>query len=349
MTINDLELFLVERQSDTTDPSIRSLLIRLVTETGLVGWGEAVVPWRSSELHGRRNMLLPILTGRSVFDIEELVNQESLRPRPLQAAVEMACWDLVGRIAGLPLCCLFGGQYRGRIPLGVRLHGNTIEQVLQLSREMADQGFYWQTLSATGRMSNDESMVTALLDAVGDRVELRLDGRQSYNMEQAQELCHRLEDRSLVFFLDPISGGRMEEVAALRRQTNVTMAVARLVETPADMMAFIRGGVASSTIIDIQRVGGLVFARKCGTIAEAGGIGAALCAGHSLGIATAATLQLAAATPAYSGCLECTRHQPADELLVEPFSYVDGMICVPQGPGIGVKINRAAIERYQVS
>ena len=349
MTINDLELFLVERQSETTDPSIRSLLIRLVTETGLVGWGEAVLSWRLPELPGRRDMLLPILTGKSVFDIEELLDQKNLRPRPLQAAVEMACWDLVARIAGLPLCCLFGGQYRGRIPLGVRLHGSSTEQVLQLSREMADQGFHWQTLSATGRMSNDENLVTALLGAVGDRVELRLDGRQSYNMEQAQELCHRLEDESLVFFLDPLQSGRMEEVASLRRQTTITMAVARSVETPADMMAFIRGGVASNTVIDIQRVGGLVLARKCGTIAEAGGIGASLCAGHSLGVATAATLQLACATPAYNGCLECTRHQPADELLVEPFSYVDGMIQVPQGPGIGVEVNRAAIDKYQVS
>lgn len=349
MTINDLELFLVERQSETTDPSIRSLLIRLVTETGLIGWGEAVVPWRSAELSGRRDMLLSILTGRSVFELEELLDQQALRPRPLQAAVEMACWDLIGRIADMPLSYLFGGQYRGRIPLGVRLHGASIEQVLQLSREMADQGFHWQTLSATGRMSSDENLVTALLDSVGDRVELRLDGRQSYNMDQAQELCNRLEDQSLVFFLDPLIDGRMDEVASLRRQTSVTMAVARSVETPADMMAFIRGGVASNTVIDIQRVGGLVLARKCGTVAEAGGIGASLCAGHSLGVATAATLQLACSTPAYNGCLECTRHQPADELLVESFSYVDGMIRVPQGPGIGVEVDRAAIDKYQVS
>ncbi len=349
MTINDLELFLVERQSDTTDPSIRSLLIRLVTDSGLVGWGEAAVPWRSSELSARRDVLLPILTGRSVFDIEELLGQEALRPLPLQAAVEMASWDLIGRIGGLPLSSLFGGQYRGRIPLGVRLHGSSIEQVLQLSREMADQGFHWQTLSATGRLSNDENVVTALLDAVGDRVELRLDGRQTYNAEQAQELCQRLEDQSLVFFLDPLEGGRMDEVASLRRQTTVTMAVARSVETPADMMAFVRGGIASNTVIDIQRVGGLALARKCGTVAEAGGIGASLCAGHSLGIATAAMLQLACSTPAFNGCIECTRHQPADELLVESFSYVDGMIQVPQGPGIGVEINRAAIEKYQVS
>ena len=83
------------------------------------------------------------------------------------------------------------------------------------------------------------------------------------------------------------------------------------------MMAFIRGGIASNTVIDIQRVGGLAQARKCGTVAEAGGIGASLCAGHSLGIATAAMLQLACSTPAYNGCIECTRHQPADELLVD--------------------------------
>lgn len=349
MTINDLELFLVERQSETTDPSIRSLLIRLVTDTAVVGWGEAVVPWRCSELAARRDVLLSILSGRSVFNIEELLDQQTLRPRPLQAAVEMACWDIVGRTAGLPLCCLFGGQYRGRIPLGVRLHGSSIEQVLQLSREMADQGFHWQTLSATGRMSSDENLVTALLDAIGDRVELRLDGRQSYNPEQAQELCHRLEDQSLVFFLDPLEGGRMDEVASLRRQTSVTMAVARSVETPADMLSFVRGGVAANTVIDVQRVGGLIVARKCGTIAEAGGIGASLCAGHSLGVATAAMLHLAAATPAYNGCIECTRHQPADELLVESFSYVDGMIQVPQSPGIGVEVNRAALEKYQVS
>jgi L-alanine-DL-glutamate epimerase-like enolase superfamily enzyme len=349
MTINDLELFLVERQSETTDPSIRSLLIRLVTETGLVGWGEAVLPWRSSELTARRDVLLPILTGRSVFDVEELLDQQALQPRPLQAAVEMASWDLIGRIAGLPLCCLFGGQYRGRIPLGVRLHGKSIEQVLQLSREMADQGFHWQTLSATGRMSSDEDVVTALVEAVGDRVELRLDGRQSYNPDQAQELCHRIEDQALVFFLDPLAGGRMDEVASLRRQTSVTMAIARSVERPADMMALVRGGVASNTVIDIQRVGGLVLARKCGTIAEAGAVGASLCAGHSLGIATAAMLQLAASTPAYNGCIECTRHQPADELLVESFTYVDGMIQVPQGPGIGVEVDRAKIEEHQVS
>ena len=349
MIINDLELFLVERQSETTDPSIRSLLVRLVTENGQIGWGEAVVPWRGSELSARRDVLLSILTGRSVFDVEELLDQGALRPRPLQAAVEMASWDLIGRLAGLPLSCLFGGQYRGRIPLGVRLHGSSIEQVLQLSREMADQGFHWQTLSATGRMSNDETVVKALLEGVGDRVELRLDGRQSYNMEQAQELCHRLERQDLVFFLDPLEGGRMDEVASLRRQTTVTMAVARSVETPADMMAFVRGGIASNTVIDIQRVGGLSLARKCGTIAEAAGIGASLCAGHSLGIATAAMLQLACSTPAFNGCIECTRHQPADELLVESFSYVDGMIQVPQGPGIGVDVNRAAIEKYQAS
>ena len=349
MTINDLELFLVERPFGSTESAIRSVVVRLVTETGLAGWGEAVLPWRTTELSARRDVLLPILGGRSVFDIEELLGQQAVHPLPLQAAVEMASWDLIGRMAGLPLSCLFGGQYRGRIPLGVRLHGDTIERVIQVSREMAEQGFKWQTILATGRLSSDEDVVTALADAVGDRVELRLDARQSYNMEQAQELCRRLEDAALNFILDPLADGRLDQITSLRRQTTVPLAVARSISAPAELMALIRGGSAPFVVIDIQRVGGLAPARKCGTLAEAAGVGASLCAGHSLGIASAAMLQLVAATPGYTGYIDCTRHRMADDLLAESFSIVDGMVQVPQGPGIGVEVDRAKIEQCQVS
>lgn len=348
MTINDVELFLVEREAIGSEPPIPTVLVRLATKSGLEGWGEAALPWRASELSARRDILLSILAGRSAFDIEELLDLEALRPRPLQAAVEMASWDLVGQVAGLPLCCLFGGQYRQRLPLGIRLHGATIEQVLQLSREMAEQGFHWQTVSATGRLSSDEDVVTALVEAVGDRVELRLDGRGVYNPEQALELCRRIEDVPLDFLLDPLADSRLEPLAVLRRQTTVPLAVSRAIEGPADMMALIRGGAARLAVIDVQRVGGLANARRCGTIAQAAGIGASLSAGPSFGIATAAMLQLAAATPAFTGCIECPNHRPVDDLAIEDFETIDGMIAVPQGPGIGIEVDRVKVEQYHV-
>ena len=118
---------------------------------------------------------------------------------------------------------------------------------------------------------------------------------------------------------------------------------------PADVLTLIRSQAAPFVVIDLERVGGLVPARKCASIAQAAGLSAMLGGGPSLGVGVAAMLQLAAATPALSGCNECAYHQLQDDLLVEPLEIVDGMIVVPQGPGLGVEIDRAKVEQYQVS
>ena len=68
----------------------------------------------------------------------------------------------------------------------------------------------------------------------------------------------------------------------------------------------------------------------------------------SLGIGMAAMLQLAAATPVFSHCHQCAYHHLRDDLLSEPLEIVDGMIAVPQGPGLGVDVDRAKLERYQI-
>ena len=198
MTINDLELFLVERQSETTDPSIRSLLdstsdgFRAVSVGGRPPFSGAL---RNSR--ARRDVLLSILTGRSVFDIEELLDQEALRPRPPAGRRRNG---LLGSNRtyhrDLPLSCLCSEDSIAVVfPLGVRLHGSSIEQVLQLSREMADQGFHWQTLSATGRhVQVTKNVVTALLE--GSRRSSGTATRRPPKLhyaEQAQELCQRLE------------------------------------------------------------------------------------------------------------------------------------------------------------
>ena len=115
MKINDLEFHLVEIGCTGLAQPVRSLLVRLTTDSGLEGWGEAGVAWRLGELSARRDALLPVLAGRSIFDIEELHTLEALAPPPLRAAVEMACWDLVGpggaasRCAGCWAASIGGG------------------------------------------------------------------------------------------------------------------------------------------------------------------------------------------------------------------------------------------------
>jgi L-alanine-DL-glutamate epimerase-like enolase superfamily enzyme len=93
----------------------------------------------------------------------------------------------------------------------------------------------------------------------------------------------------------------------------------------------------------------MVLARHCAVIAQAGEVSASVSCEPSLGVGVAAMLQLAASTPAFSRCNECAYNALQDDLLVEPLEIIDGMIAVPQSPGLGVQVDRTKVEKYQVS
>jgi L-alanine-DL-glutamate epimerase-like enolase superfamily enzyme len=95
------------------------------------------------------------------------------------------------------------------------------------------------------------------------------------------------------------------------------------------------------------RVGGLARARWCAAVADAGGMSAGLRIDGTSGLAVAATLQLAAATPSFVGGHECSHPKLHDDILVEPLRTVDGMLAVPMAAGLGVQVDREKVERYQ--
>jgi len=348
MTINDLEFYLVEIGRTQSDQPVRSLMARLATDSGLEGWGESWTNWRAAELPARREALFPTLAGRSIFDIEELVGLQVLSDAPLRCAVEMAFWDLVGRSVGQPLCNLFGGEYRRQIPLAVRLAGDDTDRLAQLAREMAEQGFHCQIVNSSGQIQRDLEAIRTVRQSVGDRAELRLDGAAQYDLEAAREFCAELEDHDLQFFLDPLDTSELPPVASLARQTSVPLAVWRAIHGPADMLVLARSGAAPLMVVDPGQVGGMTAARNCAAVAKAAGVSAVLGGQPALGIGTAAMLQVAAATPTFASGNESAYHQLRDDVLAEPLEIVDGMIAVPQGSGLGVEVDRAKVERYQV-
>jgi L-alanine-DL-glutamate epimerase-like enolase superfamily enzyme len=261
----------------------------------------------------------------------------------------MACWDLVGQDAGQPLCHLFGGGYRRRIPLALRLHGSSSDQIAQLAREMAEQGFHALTVASLGNLEDDLEMVAAIRQLTWDRADLEFDCEAGYDMDSARDLCGGLENAGLHDVIDPLTTRDLDQVASLRRQTSVPLAVWRSIRSPADVLAVVRCGAASRVVIDLQRVGGLAAARKCAAIAQAAGLGACLTTGPSLGVGVAAMLQLAAATPAFSHCTQCAHHLMREDLLVDPLELGDGMLTVPSGPGLGAQLDRGKLEKYQIA
>ncbi len=345
----ELELFLASIPLPEGLPASRSLLVRLVTDEGLEGWGEAPIRWRSEELAGRGAALRAAVLGRNASDIEELLLLDALKNASVRCAVEMASWDLIGRRAEMPLCHLFGGCYRRRVPLALRLRADQPREMAKLAAELAQQGFHSQVFEATGVPDADLAAIRAIREAVGDRAELRLDGAERFDMETARDLCAELEFDGVEFLLDPLNTRQLHAAAALGRQTTVPLGASRAIESPADVLAVVRSAAARFIVVRLPELGGLLAARKAADVAEAAGLKTLACGGPSLGIATAAMLQLAAALPVLDGCNECIYPQLHDDLLVERLELVDGMLTVPEAPGLGIAVDRAKLEQYQAT
>lgn len=347
--IADLEFYLVRLPRSGPHAPLESLLVRLATQSGWEGWGEAAIGWRAWELSARRHALLSSLAGRSVFDVEELLGLDCMALPALRSALEMASWDLIARAAHQPLCHLVGGYYRQRVPLAARLLPGPSEAVANAARELAEQGFHVQILAASGAREADLETLAAVKEAAGDRAEVRFDGAGLYQVETASELCHSLARDSVRYFLDPVAGGDLLRTAALARLTNVPLAVSAGLRSPADVLDAVRRQSASFAVIDTQQLGGMLAARRCTAVAEAAGMGVSLGGPPATGVATAAMLHLAACTPSLGSANQCFYHQLQDDVLVEPLSIVDGMLAVPQGHGLGVEVDRAKLERFQVT
>jgi len=347
MTITDVD-FTVVHQADARHAAAKSLLLVRLTAAGNVeGWGEASGAWRDGELAARREALQPVLLGRSPFDIEELLLLDELREPALRSAVEMASCDLIGRCVGQPLSRWFGGCFRRRVPLTIRVPSGPTVQVAQISRELAQQGFHSQVILASGEPEQDVRMIELIRRNVGDHIRLRLDGQARYDMHTARDLCVELEYAQLECFVDPLLVMELHELATLARQVNVPIGACRALRSPADVLLLARLGSIHAAVLDVQNVGGLTSARKCAAVAEAADVSVSLGCGSWAGVAAGAMAQLAAAMPVLRAANECTYETLNHHLLLDTPEVVDGLVAVPQGPGLGVRPDRAQIERLQ--
>lgn len=349
MEICEIELFVLQMPRTDSETPLGTVLVHIATESGCEGWGEGPLDRsRPAAVASRKGALASMLLGRSVFDIAELPSLDAMEPIGLLGAVEIACWDLVGRVAGQPLCRLFGGDYRPAMPIAVRLPMAGPQRTAEVSYALAEQGFHSQVVLASGAAEVDLATLSAIRARSGNQVRLRFDGGLCYDAETAREMSMKFEGMALDCFIDPIDAATCEPAAALAAQTSVPLALCRAMTAPADVLTAVRRRAAGSVILDLSRIGGLLAARKCAAVAEAGGVGAALST-ESAGVSIAAALQLAASVPAFSGCNESAYQQLRDDILKRSLPTLDGAMAVPHGPGLGIEVDRAKVEKYQVA
>ena len=329
----------------------KQVLVRVLTDDGLVGLGEAFAlggPLAVSNVIVES--LKPLLVGQDPTRIEHLVD---LLQRATQnygrrgigmfaiSGVEIALWDLLGKLRGAPVCELLGGVVRPRLRAYASLvRYDSPEHVALACRQYVERGFGMLKLHQV-----DVDSVRAAREAVGPEVELMLDTNCSWTPAEALGMARLLEPYRLFWLEEPIWPPEdYDALAELRRATSTPIALGENESTLFGFRQIIARGAADVLQPSITKVGGISEFKKIAALAAAANVPIAP---HSfyLGPGLAATLHLAA-TLGGSMPVEFPAIDLETPFLANPIQARDGWLEVPGGPGLGVEIDAEAVRRF---
>lgn len=330
-----------------TSSTTRHAIVRVDTDEGLTGWGEHNVNFLPEISARQMQQQSRWLVGRDPLNIEAFH-----RVCPLEASLasglEMALWDLCGKAAGQPLALLLGGIVRSEVELAACMGIQNYDRAGEIAIMYVEQGYGTLKTKAGSDMAEDLEMVRGIRDAVGDKLNLRIDPNRAYSPSQAAELARRLEEYDLEYFEQPIPAAPLSDAAWLRGQTKIPIALNESVVGPDSVWDILHAQAADFILPDTHIAGGILPCVKIGHLCEAAGVPCIMHCGHDLGPKTAAMVHIAAALPAYSLANDSTYYGLEDDIAVEPLQIEGGKIAVPDRPGLGVEGDLSKLAKYAV-
>ncbi len=332
------------RSSSTTQSGI----VRVDTDGGITGWGEYNVNFLPN-LSARRMAAEASawLIGRDAINLAAFHRDCPLETR-LKSGIELALWDIRGKVAGMSVAELLGGLLRPRVEVAACMGIQSYARAGEFARWYVDMGFSTLKTKAGSDPREDLDMVRGVRDAVGDKLKLRIDPNRAYSPQVAAELCKQLEPYHLQFIEQPIPAEPLSDATWLRQQSSVPVALNESVTNPASVFEILRAGAAEYILPDTHIAGGIWPCVEIGHICAAAGVPCIMHCGHDLGPKTAAMLHVAGSNPAYSLANDTTYYGLVEDILVEPFKIQSGTICVPTSPGLGIEVDPAKLEKYRI-
>lgn len=339
-----------------------AVLLRVTDGEGAEGWGEiwCNFPTVGAEHRARlvRETIAPLLVGRTFSSPAEanrhldcslqVLAIQSGEPGPLAqciAGLDIALWDLVSRRARMPLYRLLGGDLVESI--SVYASGLNPDRPERLAGAKREEGFTAFKLKVRFGRERDLDNLARLRDALGSAVQLMVDANQAWDGQTAMAMAPALKEFAPVWLEEPIRGDApFGEWRQLKEATSIALAAGENLRGE-QFEAAIAQGVLGVVQPDVGKWGGLSGCVPVGRAALAAGL--RLCP-HWLGggIGLLASLHFLAAVGG-DGTVEVDANpNPLRELMAHPYpAVVDGRMRMPQGPGLGVVPDLAALREFQ--
>jgi L-alanine-DL-glutamate epimerase-like enolase superfamily enzyme len=255
------------------------------------------------------------------------------------SAIDMACWDVVGKAAGKPLYKLFGA-YRDEVPAyssGLWLT-QSIEELVVEARGFLSEGFRAMKMRiGKPRLEEDVERVRAVRQAVGPEVDLMVDANQRFTVEHAIRLGRKLEEFNLAWFEEPVPAYDIEGSARVAAALDVPIATGENEYTRYGFRHLLETKAADILMPDLARVGGFTELLKVAHMAEAYEVPI------SPHIFSEQSLQILGTIPNGTYLEYMPRFSP---LYQEKLQFKDGWVVLPKRPGIGFTFSSDAMKSY---
>jgi muconate cycloisomerase len=331
----------------------RYLLVRMLTDLGIEGAGEATVSlrWSGESVWGAEalidRVLAPRLIGCDPADIgaiDALMDALATHNWFAKSAIEMACWDIVGKAAGKPVYELLGGAVR---PLAVRsrysMGAYEPDRAAARARELVAAGFTTIKVKVGREPASDVERVRAVRAEIGPAIELTIDANCGWEADTAIRCIRELSDCNLALVEQPTPDGDYAALARVRRETGVPVMADDICFNLAHARELVRNDCCDVISVYPGKQGGIRKAKQMVEFAAANGVACSIGSNLELDVATAAMAHLVAACPnmqveKYPGdMLGADYHEI--RVAKNPVQIEGSITTITSEPGLGVDVD----------
>ena len=362
------------RTSTSTISRVSEVIVKLMTDTGLVGIGEGHGPFLFQGAEGLRAVndilqaVTPLVVGGDPFNVERIwqdvfgLTYRSVRgisPLARQqrqlvtalSAIDIALWDLKGKAIGRPVYALLGGALRQRVPAYVTgfyyRDGERPDDLVREASMYLEHGYRTIKVKVGGLTPEaDAERVGRIRKAVGPEVAIMLDANQGWDLPTAVDAARRCAPHRIFWLEDPMPWfDERQTLRRLKEAVDIPIAAGETEYSPFGLRTMVAEGLVDYLIIDSTWAGGLTTWRKAAVMAELYQV--PLAAHHDPQIHVHAV----AASPT-GFILESFADPSRDPLWFELFQerppIVDGYMTLPEAPGLGLELREETLEKYGV-
>jgi L-alanine-DL-glutamate epimerase-like enolase superfamily enzyme len=345
-----------DRWSGGANAGITTVLVIVETDQGVAGIGEANGDRSAAAVAAAIDAMAPLVVGREPFAIEAIQADifrrgkwHNVRPFANQAIVgiEIALWDIIGKVAGQPIANLMGGRIRDSVDFFWYLQRNELPRMLEEARRAVSVGYEVIYLKVGLDERDDLALAAAVRDAVGDGPRIRVDPNEAWTPGQAVRMARALEPSGIDFLEQPVASRDLDGLARVRFASPIPIAANQAAFTHFDVLEVIKRNAADVIVTGPYQAGGLLQFKKIAALAEMACLPINRHAVGELGVGAVAGLHVCSTIPNLTDGNQTHHQLLADDILVAPVLHFQrGKVDVPTGPGLGIELDWDKVERF---